>query len=100
MPLSTFPQSLAGFVRASRRKNKLTQEQLAEHAGVGSRFVSDLESAKPTVRIDKVDAVLRIFGRGLGIVQHVNGGKEEWADAEEGCSLISSRAAPKRARQE
>lgn len=59
---------IGAFVRARRRANRLTQRQLAELAGVGVRFVSDLERGKRTVRVDAVNAVLAVFGKRLGIV--------------------------------
>jgi y4mF family transcriptional regulator len=61
-------ESVAAFVRRRRRANGLTQRELAELAGVGLRFVSELERGKPTLRVGKVDAVLRVFGKRLGVV--------------------------------
>ena len=60
--------SIGSFVRTRRRTNRLTQRQLAELAGVGVRFVRELEAGKPTARIDVTNAVLRVFGRRLGLV--------------------------------
>lgn len=60
--------AIARFVRERRTENRLGQGELAELAGVGRRFVSDLEGAKSTVRLDAVDAVLQVFGKTLGIV--------------------------------
>ena len=45
-----------------RQQAGLTQEQLAEKAGVGLRFVRDLEQGKETLRLDKVNQVLAIVG--------------------------------------
>jgi HTH-type transcriptional regulator / antitoxin HipB len=59
---------VASFVRMRRRANRLTQRELAELAGVGLRFVSELERGKPTARIGTVDAVLRVFGKRLGVI--------------------------------
>lgn len=56
------------FVRARRKANNMSQSDLALLSGVGRRFVSDLENGKPTSRLDKVDAVLRVFGKRLGVV--------------------------------
>lgn len=56
------------FVRERRAANRLTQRQLAELAGVGPRAVWDLERGKPTVRLDVVNAVLRVFGKTIGVV--------------------------------
>jgi y4mF family transcriptional regulator len=69
---------LAAFVRDRRKANRMTQRQLAELAGVGTRFVSELERAKPTLRLQTVNAVLAVFGKQLGIVD-VN--REEDDDA-------------------
>jgi y4mF family transcriptional regulator len=55
-------------VKEKRKQNKLTQPELALKAGVGLRFVRDLEQGKNTLRMDKVNAVLRLFGETLGAV--------------------------------
>lgn len=60
--------SIGGFVRERRRANGLTQTQLGELAGVGVRFIVELERNKPTVRLDRVNAVLRVFGKQAGVV--------------------------------
>ena len=54
------------YVKTRRREEGLTQKKLAELAGVGLRFVRDLEQGKVRLRIDKVDAVLKLFGKKLG----------------------------------
>jgi y4mF family transcriptional regulator len=59
---------VAIFVRARRKTARLTQLQLGELAGVGKRFVVELEQGKPTLRMDKVNQVLAVFGRQLGPV--------------------------------
>lgn len=59
---------IASFVRDRRQSAGLTQVELAERAGVGLRFVRELEQGKPTVRCDKVDQVLALFGHALGPV--------------------------------
>lgn len=61
-------QYLAEFVIERRKALKLTQTQLADKAGVGLRFVRELERGKPTLRMDKVNEVLRFFGCQLGPV--------------------------------
>ena len=45
-----------------RKAAGLTQVELAKRAGVGLRFVRELEQGKPTVRLDKVNQVLSLFG--------------------------------------
>jgi y4mF family transcriptional regulator len=58
---------LGRAVRAWRRRLRLSQATLADLAGVGVAFVYDLERGKPTLRIDKVLAVLEALGLGLTI---------------------------------
>ena len=50
------------FVKYNRDKNKMTQEELAEKAGVGIRFIRDLEQGKESLRMDKINQVLALFG--------------------------------------
>jgi y4mF family transcriptional regulator len=61
-------QSVGAFVRERRKANRLTQVELAELAGVGLRFLKELEAGKPTVRMDTVNAVLAPFGKQLGVI--------------------------------
>lgn len=49
-------------VKDLRRGAGLTQAQMARRTGVGLRFVRDLEQGKPSVRVDKVNQVLALFG--------------------------------------
>ena len=58
----TYENHIASFVKYNRHKAKMTQEQLAEKAGVGLRFIRDLEQGKETLRMDKVNQVLQLFG--------------------------------------
>ena len=60
--------SLPSFIKSKRRTLGLTQPQLAFKAGVGLRFIRELESGKETLRMDKVNQVLKLFGCGLGPV--------------------------------
>lgn len=53
---------LIAFIKERRRALGLTQKDLADRAGVGLRFVRDLEQRKPTLRLDKVNQVLALFG--------------------------------------
>ena len=53
------------YIRAKRKLHNLTQQELAERAGVGYRFVRELENGKPTVRMDKINQVLNLFGEEL-----------------------------------
>jgi len=60
--------SLRSFVKQKRKELKLTQEDLALNAGVGLRFVRDLEQGKKTLRLDKVNDILVLFGKEVGAV--------------------------------
>lgn len=60
--------SLRLFVKHKRKELKLTQEDLAVNAGVGVRFVRDLEQGKKTLRLDKVNDVLALFGKEVGLI--------------------------------
>lgn len=61
--------NIANQVKSMRKKAGMTQEQLARRAGVGLRFVRDLEQGKESVRTDKVNQVLKLFGYHLEAVK-------------------------------
>ncbi len=63
---------IADFIKERRKQLELTQPQLAERAGVGLRFIRELEQGKQTVRLDKVSQVLHFFGCQLGVVEMEN----------------------------
>lgn len=54
--------TLSLFVKKKRKQYQLTQVELSEKAGVGLRFVRDLEQGKLSLRLDKVNQVLSLFG--------------------------------------
>ena len=60
--------TIRDFVKKQRKIHGLTQADLARKAGVGLRFIRELEQGKSTLRIDKVNQVLQLFGRTLGPV--------------------------------
>jgi|GEM_PF-113359 len=60
--------SLRLFVKQKRKELKLTQEDVALSAGVGLRFVRDLEQGKKTLRVDKINDVLALFGKEVGVI--------------------------------
>ncbi len=55
----------AQFIRKRRKELKLTQVELADTAGVGLRFVRELEQGKPNLMTDKINQVLLFFGHEL-----------------------------------
>lgn len=62
-------EELIEFVKNKRSDLGLTQEELAKRAGVGLRFVRDLEQGKETVQINKVNQILVLFGYKVGPVK-------------------------------
>ena len=60
--------NLAEFIKYKRKLVKLTQTELAKKAGVGLRFIRELEQGKKTLRLDKVNQVLSLFGHEAGTV--------------------------------
>jgi len=61
--------SLSKFVRFKRKSLKMTQKEMSEKSGVGIRFVRELERGKQTLKMDKVNQVLDLFGCELGPVE-------------------------------
>ncbi len=61
--------NLAKYIKEMRRQCKLTQVDLAEKSGVGLRFVREMEQGKQTLRLDKVNQVLALFGKEMGPVE-------------------------------
>lgn len=61
-PIGALDMDLAAEITRLRKAAGLTQVDLADRAGVGLRFVRELEQGKPTVRLDKVKQVLDLFG--------------------------------------
>jgi len=72
MQIMTSPVDIGILVRRTRKAAGLRQDDLAGLAGVGTRFLIELEAGKPTVRLDKLLAVLAT----LGIALHLDGAPE------------------------
>ena len=53
---------LAKYVKEKRKEFGLSRVDLSQKAGVGLRFVRELEQGKETLRLDKVNQVLKLFG--------------------------------------
>ncbi|MDD2256526.1 MAG: helix-turn-helix transcriptional regulator [Bacteroidales bacterium] len=60
--------SLSEYVKSMRKEYGLTQVDLSEKSGVGLRFVRELEQGKETLRLDKVNQVLNLFGVKVGVI--------------------------------
>lgn len=67
--------NLSEFVKEMRKQFCLTQVDLAEKSGVGLRFVRELEQGKSTLRLDKVNQVLALFGKQVGAVDISKGNR-------------------------
>ena len=64
--------AIGNYIKEERKKAGLTQEEFAMRSGLGLRFVRELEQGKETVRMDKVNQALAMFGK-----EAVPGEKEE-----------------------
>ncbi len=53
---------LAKYIKERRKEYGLTQVELSQKSGVGLRFVRELEQGKESLRLDKVNQVLSLFG--------------------------------------
>ncbi len=74
---------IAKFIKTKRREAGLTQEEFAVRSGLGLRFVRDLEQGKPSVRMDKVNVALGMFGMEAGPVKKVRDKTSALDDLEE-----------------
>ncbi len=57
------------FVRSKRKSLKMTQKEMSEKSGVGIRFIRELEKGKQTLKMDKINQVLSLFGHQLGPIE-------------------------------
>jgi len=71
--------SLSEFIRQRRKSLRITQKEISEKSGVGIRFIRELERGKETLKMNKVNQVLNLFGFELGPVEStkVNRSNEE-----------------------
>ncbi len=60
---------ISNFIKSERKAAGLTQKELALKAGVGLRFIRDIEQGKTSFRTDTLNKVLRLFGKTLGPVE-------------------------------
>lgn len=57
--------TISKTIKEERKKAGITQKDFAERSGLGLRFVRELEQGKETLRLDKVNQALRMFGMEL-----------------------------------
>jgi len=69
---------IAAFVKFNREKLGITQLELAEKTGTGIRFIRDLEQGKLSIRLDKADKVLALFGHRLAPVSDATDPYQLW----------------------
>ena len=55
---------LGDTIRKKRKSLGLTQEDLALKSGIGLRLVREIEQGKTSMRMDKVNQILALFGMG------------------------------------
>ena len=55
-------EDIGKLIKETRKKQNLTQVQLAKLTNVGTRFLSDLENGKPTCEVGKILKVLSNLG--------------------------------------
>mgnify|MGYP000725323884 FL=1 len=64
------------FVRLKRKSLKMTQIEMSKKSGVGIRFIRELERGKQTLKMDKVNQVLDLFGYELGPIETTRNNEE------------------------
>ncbi len=69
--------TIGRFVKEKRKEANLTQVDFAVKSGLGLKFIRDLEQGKPTVRLDKVNQALFMFGFEAGPVRISSGESDE-----------------------
>lgn len=62
---------LSQYIKEKRKEHGLTQVDLSQKSGVGLRFVREMEQGKETLRLDKVNPVLALFGAEMTPVKQV-----------------------------
>ena len=64
--------NLSATVKMLRKQHGLTQEELSLKSGLGLRFVRELEQGKLTLRLDKVNQLLRLFNYEMMPTHHIS----------------------------
>lgn len=63
-------ETIGKKIQSLRKRSGLTQEDFSKRAGVGLRFIRDLEQGKASVRLDKVNQVLEFLGHHLEVISN------------------------------
>jgi y4mF family transcriptional regulator len=69
--------TLSLYLKTMRKAHQLTQEDLSFKAGVGLRLIREIEQGKATMRMDKVNQILALFGAELGVVNKTDNGHDD-----------------------
>lgn len=72
-PQKAPPNTIPSFIRTRHQRLNISQEQLAQEAGVDLRSIRELDHGKSTVSLDKVNQVLHLIGRAVGPVPTAQG---------------------------
>ena len=56
---------LAKMVKEKRKAHKMTQQDLSAKSGLGLRLIREIEQGKTSMRMDKVNQLLNLFGMEL-----------------------------------
>lgn len=59
---------LSSYLKQKRKEFKMTQEELSAKSGIGLRLIREIEQGKTTMRMDKVNQVLALFGAELKVM--------------------------------
>lgn len=60
--------TIAEYIKSMRKRHSLTQVELSEKSGVGLRFIREVERGRLTMRVDKLNLILSLFGAEVGVV--------------------------------
>lgn len=60
--MSLSAKSFGQLIKTTRKRSKLTQAELAAAAGLGERFIRELEKGKPTCQLEKALLVAQMLG--------------------------------------
>jgi len=65
-------KTLSNFVKERRKEVNLTQEEFAERSGVALTVIRKIEQGKTNMNLEKVNAVLKMFGHELAPVKSID----------------------------